>query len=308
MRLWLVLVLGLLVRAEEPAEPASTPVPEPPPAEDTTPPAEEVLAEATQALVERRFADALAISLPAISTYPTHRESFEAVARIATNQLARGEEDASGSQPVPPRPPPARPPPVEPGAAGSGGVAPWVVPPEDGDGPGDEAPPGWNAPPPPDTSSSAASGGGPQGPDPQPPPRPAPAGEAQPGDVLTHRSSDPRNGLMVGFDLGAPTGLRVEWKAKGSSVDGVGVRIGENFFVYQSSLFLNPELMVYADFGPSTWQVEVATGASFYYGSPYPMVGVAAQYDPPEPLQANIGMRVGRYLSITPDIGVSFIW
>ena len=277
MRLPLVLFLALVAHADDPATPpGAVPVdgadaPEPAP-QDVKPAASQVLTQATTALVERRFLDALNIAIPAISAYPDHRESLEAVARIATDQLSRTQAPAqpatvpAGTGPThtatPPSTQPVRPPPP-----GTGNPPPTT--------PLDELGP---APPPPSI------------------------------DTMAHRTRDKRGGLQVGFDLGAPSGIRVEWKTKGSGIDSFGVRVGENFFVYNGGVFLNPDVMVYADFVPATWQVEVSTGASFYYGSPYPMVGVAAQYDPPEAFQANIGMRVGRYLSISPDIGVSFVW
>lgn len=98
-RRWWALGLVIVVAPALGADPpAATPAPTPPavatpaaapPAAAPVPPAADVLAACTKLLRDQRYAEALEIALPAISTYPDQAKSFEAVASIATDQLSR---------------------------------------------------------------------------------------------------------------------------------------------------------------------------------------------------------------------------
>jgi hypothetical protein len=111
---------------------------------------------------------------------------------------------------------------------------------------------------------------------------------------------------LFGFDVGLTTGARVEWKAKGRTVDGVGFQASMGT-VIASGLYLMPATQVYVDFASrSDWQFETSLGILWYSGSAYPMIGLGAQWDPPKPIQVNLGVDVG--LAVMPDISVGFLW
>ena len=126
-----------------------------------------------------------------------------------------------------------------------------------------------------------------------------------------YRHRDKRKGILVGFDIGLPTGARLEWKARGGAVDGVGIRVGGNLLAYASGgLTVLPvaESLVYVDFNLSpTWQLETGMGGFLYYGTVYFQTGVAIQWDPPSPIQVNAGVRIGVYGPL-PDVSVGFLW
>jgi hypothetical protein len=114
--------------------------------------------------------------------------------------------------------------------------------------------------------------------------------------------------LLWGFDLGLPTGLRVEWRFGGKVVDSMGLRVGGNLIVYDGAHAI-ADMSLITDFRVvEDWQLEVVTGLLTYYGWVYPQIGAAVQYDPKGPLQANLGAKVGPYASFMPDAGVAFVW
>ena len=104
MRFPLLLLLALVAAAQDPADEAPERSEEMPPASlESLPDAPapsvpavqvartggQLLADATVALGEQRFEDALEIAIPAITTHPELGGSFEALALLATDQLAR---------------------------------------------------------------------------------------------------------------------------------------------------------------------------------------------------------------------------
>lgn len=125
------------------------------------------------------------------------------------------------------------------------------------------------------------------------------------------RRGDDRSGFLLGFEVGAPTAVRGEWKIGGTAVDGVGVRVGGNL-MFESASSTIPVLdsQVYADWNLTPkWQLETGLGLFFDpYTSPYVNVGGAVQYDPPSPFQVNVGMRVSSFGYVAPDVTVGFLW
>ena len=245
---------------------------------------ERALRDATLMLTERRWNDALLIAIPGVSQYPEQADSFQTIATIASDQIARGPAfNAPGAATAAPPSgyPPQPPPTTGPGSWGSG--RPNAIPqdgqptnPPDQTGTGEPDPYGsWRSPRWRDT-------------------RPHPA------------ANDPREGLLVGFDAGLNNGLRVEWKAKGRVVDGVGLQAGLGTWVY-SGLYLAPITQAYIDFqSRSDFQFETSLGILWYSGSAYPLIGIGGQWDPPKPIQVNVGVDVG--LGIFPDVSVGFLW
>lgn len=94
-RKWLGLVLVGAVVPLLGADPPTVPAPAPPPPEApaaapvAAPTGAEVLSRCTKLMEVGLWEEALEVSLPAISTYPELARSFEAVATIAADQLAR---------------------------------------------------------------------------------------------------------------------------------------------------------------------------------------------------------------------------
>ncbi|MFK7931125.1 MAG: hypothetical protein AB8H79_23270 [Myxococcota bacterium] len=125
------------------------------------------------------------------------------------------------------------------------------------------------------------------------------------------RRGDTRAGFVLGFDAGFPSSVRGEWKIGGTAVDGVGVRIGGNVqLLSSSSASGGVDSSVYTDWTlTKRWQLETGVGIFFSdSGSPYVNVGGAVQYDPPNPFQAQLGVRVSVFGYVVPDAGVSFLW
>jgi hypothetical protein len=194
---------------------------------------------------------ALELAVRSITDYPDQAESFDAIARIATDQLARSRGPASAGAPV---------------GAPTGSPTPdatvWR-------NPGTWRPGGWTE-------------------------RPHPG------------ARDPRKGILLGFDVGLNTGARIEWKAKGRTVDGVGFQASLGTIIY-GGLYLMPVTQVYVDFASrSDWQFETSLGMFWSSGTPYPLVGVGAQWDPPRPIQVSLGLDVGP--GVFPDVSVGFLW
>lgn len=229
----------------------------------------EALAQATRMLALRRWEDALSLSIIGVSKYPEQAESFRTISGLATDQIARGPTFSAPGQPAPSQ-----------GATGTGWRSdrPLAVP-ADGSPPTTEQPtesgdtwrsPRWREP------------------------REHPA------------ANDPRKGILVGFDAGLTNGLRVEWKAKGRTIDGVGLQAGLGTWVY-SGLYLAPITQIYMDFqSRSDFQFETSLGVLWASGSAYPLIGIGGQWDPPKPIQVNVGVDVG--LGVFPDVSVGFLW
>ena len=226
----------------------------------------ELLADATVALAEQRYDDALKIAIPAITDHPALGSSFEALALLATDQLARQAASARAAQ-LPP-------------AAPAHTSAPYA-----------------QQPYAPQPQGYPIRGIG--MPDPQAPR----AGE------MAYPYSQRR--AHFGVDLGLPTGVRVEWKARREEavVTGGGLRLGVNVMSYYG-LYVGYDVMGFADVkAAENWEVELMGGVTAYSGIyPWPMVGAALQYDPEGPLQLNLGGRIGLYRAFSPDIGVGFLW
>lgn len=221
----------------------------------------DVLAEATSLLRARDWTGALDIAIPAIATYPDLAASFQAIAQLATDQIARGPSfQPPGSSSTTEQPLAVPGPGGQPTNPNSGSSDPYY---------------GWRSPRWDDS-------------------RPHPAAD------------DPREGILIGFDAGLTNGVRVEWKAKGRTVDGVGLQAGLGTWVY-GGLYLAPITQVYMDFqSRSDFQFETSLGILWYSGSAYPLVGIGAQWDPPKPIQITAGVDVG--LGVFPDVSVGFLW
>ena len=125
------------------------------------------------------------------------------------------------------------------------------------------------------------------------------------------KRGDDRQGFLFGFELGLPTALQGEWKIGRSAVDGVGLKIGGGLRMYgASSVYTGVDTAIYMDWNLTRrWQLQTTVLGVFFdsYGSPYPNFGLAAQYDPPNPLQVTVGMRIGTY-GFVPQASVGFLW
>ncbi|MFT7519917.1 MAG: hypothetical protein ACI9MC_002061 [Kiritimatiellia bacterium] len=125
------------------------------------------------------------------------------------------------------------------------------------------------------------------------------------------KRGDEREGLLLGFEIGLPTAVRVEYKIGGTAVDSVGFRVGGNLLLTGSSSAYNGvDVTIYTDANlTKRYQIELMTGLFFDpFGSPYLTAGAAVQYDPPSPLQINMGLRVATSGYIAPELTVGFVW
>lgn len=117
--------------------------------------------------------------------------------------------------------------------------------------------------------------------------------------------------LGLGFEVGAPTGFRLELDLdakKPGGVDAIGIRAGGNTMFYHD-VWPVSDTTAFMDFRVNdTWQVEATAGGFVYFGNIYPSVGAALQYDPAGPMFVNAGARLGPYGSWLPDTTAGFVW
>jgi hypothetical protein len=242
------------------------------PAVDTRSPGEIALATATEHLTQRRWTEALTIAITGVSAYPEQAESFRLVSQLASEQIARG---PSFNAPGVVAPQQTRPPNADP-YAGWTSERPLAVPAEGAE--------------PAQPSDSYGSWRSPRWRE----------------DREHPAANDPREGILVGFDAGLNNGVRVEWKAKGRTVDGVGLQAGLGTWIY-SGVYLAPMTQIYVDFqSRSNFQFETSLGILWASGSAYPLIGIGGQWDPPKPIQVNVGVDVG--VGVFPDVSVGFLW
>lgn len=240
----------------------------------TATPGELALAQATEYLTQRRWTDALTIAISGVSAFPEQAESFRLVSQLASEQIARGPVfNAPGAAQQPPPRQPATDP-----YAGWTSDRPLAVPAEGGE------------PAQPGTTNNYGSW----------------RSERWREDRAHPAANDPREGILVGFDAGLNNGVRVEWKAKGRVIDGVGLQAGLGTWVY-SGIYLAPMTQMYMDFqSRSDFQFETSLGILWASGSAYPLIGIGGQWDPPKPIQVNVGVDVG--VGVFPDVSVGFLW
>jgi len=119
-------------------------------------------------------------------------------------------------------------------------------------------------------------------------------------------SAGPRE-LRFGFDAGTMTGVRIEWSRPGSRIDGIGFRTGTGLMVYSSVIFTG-HAAAYIDWRLNDkLQLETPLGILFYGASPYPLIQLGLQVNPPgKPMHFNIG--IGYLSGFLPDLGVGFLW
>lgn len=135
---------------------------------------------------------------------------------------------------------------------------------------------------------------------------------ARPAYVPRSRTRTKRpDRFVTGFEVGAPTGFRAEWRfepRRTGGVEAMGLRVGGNVLSYNQTWAVT-DVTYYLDFRASeTWQIEGLVGAFVYFGWTYPEIGAALQYDPKGPLQASAGGRLGPNGSWLPEASVGFLW
>ena len=135
---------------------------------------------------------------------------------------------------------------------------------------------------------------------------PRPYGYRPPPRGPRHRVS-----LGFGFEVGAPSGFRLELDLdarKPGGVDSIGVRAGGNLMLYHD-VWPVSDMTAFMDFRVNeTWQLEATAGGFVYFGFLYPSVGAALQYDAKGPMFVNAGARLGPYGSWLPDATAGFVW
>jgi hypothetical protein len=240
---------------------------------ETRSPGEIALAQATEYLTQRRWTEALTIAITGVSAYPAQAESFRLVSQLASEQIARGPTfNAPGGITAPPAQAPSATDPY----AGWTSERPLAIPAE-----------GAEPAQPTERQDSWRS-------------------SRWREDRAHPAANDPREGILVGFDAGLNNGVRVEWKAKGRTVDGVGLQAGLGTWIY-SGVYLAPMTQIYVDFqSRSDFQFETSLGILWASGSAYPLIGIGGQWDPPKPIQVNVGVDVG--VGVFPDVSVGFLW
>jgi len=133
----------------------------------------------------------------------------------------------------------------------------------------------------------------------------------RPSDRWPNRQDD-RKGILMGFDLGLSTGVRLEWKIGGQVVDGIGLKVGVGVGTYSGSVGLTVSaLPLYIDFNIAReWQIELGLGGVLFptgYSSVYPMAQAALQWDPSSPIQVTAGVGLHIY-GVVPEANVGFLW
>ncbi|MBN2798416.1 MAG: hypothetical protein JXX28_04650 [Deltaproteobacteria bacterium] len=124
--------------------------------------------------------------------------------------------------------------------------------------------------------------------------------------------------LLMGVDMGLPTGFRAEWKfpadedEAGSlgTLDSVGMRMGMGWMIpwqwYSGTTFA---MLGTLDWGAGMdLQVETSMGMIYLidWGGSL-AVGSALQYDPKGPFQASLGGYID-VNGVTPEASVAFLW
>ncbi|MEL6344805.1 MAG: hypothetical protein AAFV53_16930 [Myxococcota bacterium] len=113
--------------------------------------------------------------------------------------------------------------------------------------------------------------------------------------------------VRFGVDLGLPTGVRVDWKRSRGVADSVGFQIGGTLmYLSEPSVQLN----YYVDWRMGEkFQLVTPVGLLISYGSPYLIVGLAGQFDPPDkPFHVDVGVNVGTSSVFVPTASVGFLW
>ena len=124
-----------------------------------------------------------------------------------------------------------------------------------------------------------------------------------------------RGHLGGGVEFGALNGFRVEAHMReDSAISAFGIRASAGLGL---AYFYSPGpaggVMLYVDGranSRSMFQTEVSVGYGTIYSGGQLLVGAAAQYDPPEPFQMNLGVIVGfgSGFGIIPDVSAAFVW
>lgn len=110
----------------------------------------------------------------------------------------------------------------------------------------------------------------------------------------------------LGFTSGLPTGFLIDWKMKGQIVDSMGLLLGGNITFGSTIAVIQVNYYIDWKLG-ETLHLNTPIGLVFYSASPYAMIGIGLQYDPPSPLQVNVG--VGAMSSaVVPNLSVGFLW
>lgn len=124
----------------------------------------------------------------------------------------------------------------------------------------------------------------------------------------TPRKKSGESAMRWGFDLGFPSGLRVEWHAARSVVSDVGFRAGGNV-VFYDGVHVSSDITGFVDWRlAESWDLETSVGTVVYFGYAYAVIGAAAQYDPKGPMQVQLGVRATPYGMVVPEASVSFVW
>lgn len=126
------------------------------------------------------------------------------------------------------------------------------------------------------------------------------------------RRGDERKDVLLGFQVGLPTALQLEWKLGRSVVDGIGLKVGAGVMVYGlSSAYTGVDSAIYLDWNLTRrFQLHTTALGVFFdaYGSAYVSTGAGIQYDPPNPFEATVGLRLGGPTHIVPQASVGFLW
>ena len=120
---------------------------------------------------------------------------------------------------------------------------------------------------------------------------------------------DPRSGILLGFTVGAPTGLMVEGKIRGKALDAVGVFAGVNP-ARTDGMTTSPAVSVYVDWNiAKRMQLRVSPlGLSpGRFGDWLPQVGVGLQWDFWGPAEITAGFEVGSSAA-SPVVAVGASW
>ncbi|MEL6348208.1 MAG: hypothetical protein AAFV53_34180 [Myxococcota bacterium] len=109
--------------------------------------------------------------------------------------------------------------------------------------------------------------------------------------------------VRLGFDMGLPSAVRVDFQRSRGSIDSMGFMLGSN--ISASTLGPITQFAYYIDWRiNSKVQFTMPVGLFFYNNSTYPLVGVGLQYDPPGPFHVDMGIATGG----VPTLSTGFLW
>ena len=112
----------------------------------------------------------------------------------------------------------------------------------------------------------------------------------------------------IGFEMGTCNGMRLDWKMSRRTIDSMGLRLSAGPMINSWGVYFVTHATYYLDWNlGGNLQLETPVGLLLYDGWPYGVIGASLQYDPPNPIQVNLGANL--FVSgFFPELSVAFLW